>query len=185
MTSPWRLRLAARALRAGGIVAYPTEAVFGLGCDPQNGAAVERLLALKGRAASKGLILIAAHLDQLEPFIPPLAGPWREAILASWPGPATWVLPARPGTPAWLGGGRPTLAVRVSAHPLAAALCQTWGSALVSTSANLSGRPPARTALQVRRRLGRAVDLILAGACGPARRPTPIRDGRTGALLRA
>lgn len=184
MTSPWRLRLAARALAAGGIIAYPTEAVFGLGCDPRDGAAVGRLLALKSRAAQKGLILIAARLAQLQPFILPLAGDRRSEILASWPGPVTWVLPARPDTPAWLTGGRPSLAVRVTAHPLAAALCQVWGGALVSTSANRGGRPPARTALQVRRRLGRSVDLILAGACGPARRPTQIRDGRSGVLLR-
>lgn len=171
-------------MRAGGIIAYATEAVFGLGCDPRNGLAVRRLLGIKGRSAAKGLILIAADLAQLLPFVAGLPSGRAQQILASWPGPVTWILPARPGTPRWLTGGRATLAVRVTAHPGVAALCRACGTALVSTSANRSGRPPARSPLQVRRRLGPLIDYLLPGDCGPERRPSRIIDAASGALVR-
>ena len=106
-------------------------------------------------------------------------------IRASWPGPHTWLLPACSTTPDWLTGRFDTLAVRVTAHPLAAALCRVYGGAIVSTSANRAARPPARTALQVRLALGGQVDTVLAGRCVGADRPSTIRDGRTGRLLRA
>lgn len=179
-----KLRQAAQVLAGGGLVAYPTEAVYGLGCDPGNGAAVRRLLALKQRSEAKGLILIAADWSQLEPFVEALESERMARIRATWPGPFTWLLPARPHTPRWLTGAHRTLAVRVTAHPLAAALCQVAGHALVSTSANRAGRPPARNALQVRRRLGAAVDCLLVGACGGAARCSQIRDGLTGRILR-
>ena len=180
-----RLRLAARWVAAGGVVAYPTEAVYGIGCDPWNGAAVRRILEIKQRPESKGLILIAADFGQLEALVAPLAPPRMAEIRASWPGPNTWLLPARAGVPTWLTGRHDTLAVRVTDHPLAAALCRAAGSALVSTSANRSGRPPARSALQVMLRLGPAADYLLAGDCGGRASCSRIRDGRTGAVLRA
>ena len=180
-----RLRLAARIITAGGVVAYPTEAVYGLGCDPWNRAAVERLLRMKRRDQAKGLILIAADPAQLVPFILPLPPERMVEILASWPGPNTWLLPVHPHTPAWLSGRFDTLAVRVTAHPLAAALCRACGWAIVSTSANVADRPPARTAFGVRLAFrADGPDLILAGACGGADRPSTIRDGRSGRLLR-
>jgi L-threonylcarbamoyladenylate synthase len=181
----FRIRVAARTLGAGGVVAYPTEAVYGLGCDPWNGDAVRRVLAIKQRPERKGLILIAADLAQIEPFVEPLEPPRMSEILSTWPGPVTWLLPARPETPAWLTGDHDTLAVRVTAHPLAAALCRTAGSALVSTSANRGGLAPARTALQVRLKLAGEVDYILGGACGKRGQPSTIRDARTGAVIRA
>jgi len=180
-----KLRTAARCIRGGGILAYPTEAIYGLGCDPWDQAAVRRLLAIKRRPEHKGLILIAAGFDQLEPFVEPLDAARMLAVLATWPGPNTWLLPARAGTPGWLRGRHTTLAVRVTAHPIAAALCATAGSALVSTSANISDHPPARTPLQVRSALGHQVDLVLAGCCGTRARPSTIRDGRTGMVIRA
>jgi L-threonylcarbamoyladenylate synthase len=176
---------AARRIAAGGLVAYPTEAVFGLGCDPRDHGAVRRVLAAKRRPEHKGLILIGAEFAHLAPYVSPLDPERMGEIEASWPGPNTWLLPVRADTPRWLCGRHDTLAVRVTAHPIAAALCRAWGGALVSTSANLAGRPPARTALQVRMRLGEAVDLIVPGACGPRARPSTIRDGRTGAVVRA
>lgn len=180
-----RLRLAARWLRKGGVVAYPTEAVYGLGCDPRDRDATRRILTLKQRPESKGLILIAADFGQLAPFVEPLEPDRMAAILATWPGPHTWLLPARPETPSWLRGEHRTLAVRVTAHPLAAALCQAAGSALVSTSANRSRQHPARTALEVRLRLGETRDYyLLAGPCGGRAQCSSIRDGRTGQVLR-
>jgi len=179
-----RLRMAALTIQGGGIVAYPTEAVFGLGCDPLNGAAVGRLLAMKRRDVAKGLILIAGDPAQLCPFVEPLPDQRMAEICASWPGPSTWLLPARRETPDWLTGRFQTLAVRVTAHPLAAALCRLFGGAIVSTSANQADRPPARTALQVRLALDEPPDYILAGACAGSDRPSRIRDGRTGRILR-
>jgi L-threonylcarbamoyladenylate synthase len=182
--SAFRLRAAARVLRAGGVVAYPTEGVYGLGCDPLDANAVQRLLALKSRSVRKGLILLAADYAQVRPFLLPPGKQVGRRLRKDWPGPVTWVLPAAPGVPGWLTGGRDTLAVRVTAHPLAATLCRVFGRALVSTSANRSGAAPARSALAVRRLFGDAVDLILHGRLGGLRGPTPIRDGTTGRLLR-
>lgn len=184
ISSHHRLRLASRVLTQGGVIAYPTEAVYGLGCDPRNRDAVMRLLAIKQRSVSKGLIVIAASLDQLLPFVEPLSAERMEQIVASWPGPNTWLLPARRATPDWLTGRFDTLAVRVTAHPLAAALCRVHGGAIVSTSANEANHPPARTSLQVRLALGDRLDQILVGACADASRPSVIRDGMTGRVLR-
>ena len=179
-----RLRAAARVVQAGGLIAYPTEAVYGLGCDPRNEAAVRRLLALKRRPMHKGLILIAADFAQLAPFLQPLTPADHAQLAATWPGPYTWLIPARPDTPRWLRGRHETLAVRVTAHPLAAALCRACGYPLVSTSANFSSRPPARRALAVRRQLGTAMDYLLPGTTGGAAQPTEIRDLRSGRQVR-
>jgi L-threonylcarbamoyladenylate synthase len=182
--SSFRLREAAHAIRHGAVVAYPTEAVYGLGCDPLNPVAVQRLLAIKGRPLNKGLILIAADFDQLRPFVAPLQDAQLQVVLAEWPGPITWVLPAANGVPDWLSGGRDTLAVRVTDHPLAAALCRRAGMPLVSSSANAAGHPPARNSLQVRLRCP-GVDMVLSGATGGLPRPTQIRDLASGRQLRA
>jgi len=175
---------AARIVRAGGVVAYPTEAVFGLGCLPDDRAAVLRLLALKRRSWRKGLIVIGANLAQLERYVDLPPEPLRSEILSSWPGPVTWVLPAKPGAPRWVSGGRDTLAVRWTAHPIAKRLCERAGSALVSTSANVTRRPPHRRLLRLRRDLGSGVDYVLPGELGGLAQPTVIRDARSGRTLR-
>jgi L-threonylcarbamoyladenylate synthase len=182
--SPFRLRLAARTLRAGGVVAHPTEAVFGLACNPYSARAVLHLLQLKGRPGHKGLILITDRFERLLDFVPPPDAAMWARIAPTWPGAVTWLMPARPACPVWLTGGRDQLAVRVTAHPLAAALCAATGLPLVSTSANRSGRPPARRALQVRRSFGRRLHAILPGATGGRARPSEIRDALTGAIIR-
>ena len=181
----YNLRLAARCVASGGIIAYPTEAVYGLGCDPWSGVAVQHLLDIKQRSERKGLILIAAHWGQLAPFVEPLDPDRMLEIQGTWPGPVTWLLPARSGTPRWLTGRHATLAVRVTAHPLAAGLCRAVGGAIVSTSANRSRLRPARNAFQVRLQLGSAVDCVLSGRCGDRSQPSTIRDGRTGGVIRA
>lgn len=179
-----RFEHAARIVAAGGLIAYPTEAVYGLGCLPGERSAIERLLRVKRRSWRKGLILIAAEFEQLEHLvILPRAG-LRDEILSSWPGPVTWLLESQRGVPHWIGGGRGTLAVRVTDHPLARRLCLRVGEPLVSTSANRSGRPPIKRPLHVRRELGPELDDILVGPLGSLDRPTTLRDGRTGATLR-
>ena len=178
MSSSFRLREAARIIHQGGVVACPTEAVYGLSCDPLNPRAVMRLLRLKQRQVEKGLILIASDIEQLRPFAL-LECEGMERVRESWPGPVTWLLPARPGLPYWVNGGRDTVACRVTAHPLAAALCEATGQALISSSANRAGRPPARSPVQVRLRCPGA-DAILCGKLGKLNQPTPIRDPLTG-----
>jgi len=180
----WQLRQAAHIVHAGGLIAYPTEAVYGLGCDPLNAAAVQRLLALKHRPMDKGLILIASDLDQLRPFLLPLSTDDEATVNATWPGPITWLLPARPETPRWLRGSHDTLAVRITDHPLAAALCRQLGHPLVSTSANRSGQTPARSPLGIRRAFGNDIDLTLTGPLGGRRCPTAIRDLASGRTVR-
>jgi L-threonylcarbamoyladenylate synthase len=175
---------AVSVLHAGGVIAYPTEAVFGLGCLPMASDAVFRILSIKARRAAKGLILIASEIAQIEPFVILPTAERRTEILASWPGPVTWVLPVRTFVPDWLTGGRSTLAVRVTAHRTAAELCARAASPLVSTSANRAGRPPLQTALAVRRRFGPMLDYLLAGAVDRAGQPTEIRDASSGAILR-
>lgn len=178
-------RHAARIVRAGGVVAYPTEAVYGLGCVPRDREAVSRILAIKRRSWRKGLILIGATIEQLERYVVLPPEPRRSEVLASWPGPHTWVLDARRAVPRWITGGRASVAVRLTAHPLASELCRSVGDALVSTSANVSRRPPHRRLLRLRHDLGRQVDYVLAGPLGGLKDPTVIRDGRSGATLRA
>jgi L-threonylcarbamoyladenylate synthase len=182
---PWlHVDRAARTVLDGGVIAYPTEGVYGLGCLPGNRDAVERILVIKRRSWRKGLLLIAADVEQLEPLIVLPEGPLSDTILASWPGPTTWVLEAKPGVPRWLTGGKDTLGVRVTTHPIARRLCQRVNGPLVSTSANRSGRPPLRRVLLVRRNFGALVDYVVPGALGGDRGPTAIKDGRTGRLLR-
>ena len=180
------LAVAVTALRAGGVVAYPTEAVYGLGCDPQNCAAFARVFALKRRPPTQGVLLIAADFAQVEKYID--AATPAEAIArvrATWPGPHTWIFPRAPDVPDWIAGAHTGIALRVTAHPLAAALSRAFGGALVSTSANRHGEPPARTANEVRAAFGGEIAYILDGAVGGLERPTPIRDALSGAQVRA
>lgn len=184
-THPWHLRQAARHFWLGGLIAYPTEAVYGLGCNPLDGDAVQRLLQLKQRPVEKGLILIASDFDQLRPFIIEPSTEVMAPLFASWPGPATWLLPAAPETPEWLTGRHNSIAVRVTAHPLAARLCRTCQSALVSTSANISGQQPIKSTLALHNQLQGQLDFILHGKLGTLKQPTPIQDAMSGRLIRA
>lgn len=182
--SPWRLRFASHWLRKGGLVAYPTEAVYGLGCDPTNSQALDRLLSLKQRPWRKGLILIGADAAQLYPWLGPLDEAREHKVLASWPGPFTWLWPAQPWVSPLLRGAHRTLAVRVPGHVQARALCAAFGGAIVSTSANRSAQRPARSALEVRRKLGPHGLLILSGPVDRGARPSRIMDSHSGHLLR-
>ena len=177
---------AVAALRAGGVIAYPTEAVWGLGCDPRDEAATLRLLAIKQREVEKGLILIAADEAQLVPFIDMAAldGTQRAAVRASWPGPNTWIVPASAEAPRWITGAHDGIAVRVSAHPAVVALCNAYGGTLVSTSANRAGEPAAHAIDQLDPRVIAGVDAVLEGETGALDRPTVIRDARSGNVLR-
>lgn len=173
-------------LRAGGVIACPTEAVWGLSCDPFDESAVERLLAIKRRPVDKGLILVAADPAQFDGLLDwdALAPDRREAVLASWPGPHTWIIPATAKLPRWITGTHEGVAVRVTAHEAMAALCRAFGGPLVSTSANPTGAPPPRELAELDPVLHAALDAVLPGRTGNLPRPTAIRDARTGRALR-
>ncbi|MCA1767687.1 MAG: Sua5/YciO/YrdC/YwlC family protein [Idiomarina sp.] len=183
MAETWE---AAHSAIKTGVIAYPTEAVFGLGCDPNNEIAIQRLLHLKQRPAEKGLILIAADYSQLLPFVEDSAIPQdkRFTVLSNWPGPVTLILPARKTVSPLLTGGRDTIAVRVTAHEPARALCRELGHALVSTSANLTGQEPARTAAEVRLQFGDSLDWIMEDNTGGATNPTRIIDPLNNQVFR-
>jgi L-threonylcarbamoyladenylate synthase len=176
-----------QALNEGGVIAYPTEAVYGLGCDPDNETAVMSLLAIKQRPVEKGLILIAATYSQLLPYVDDKAIPLekRYQILSSWPGHISWVLPASKGAPKWLTGQFDTIAVRVSAHPVVQQLCAAYGKPLVSTSANLSGQPAITDPLELEQSLADKLAAIMPGALGGATQPSQIRNALTGDIVRS
>jgi L-threonylcarbamoyladenylate synthase len=180
----WDLVRAARALAAGGVIAYPTEAVFGIGCDPWNEMALLCLVRLKRRPLCKGFIVIAGAHEDLSGLVTYPDPEVRGRVLATWPGPVTWVLPACPGVSRRLTGGRRGLAVRVTAHPVAAALCRRVGP-LVSTSANPGACVPAASAARVRGYFRAELDYIVPGEVGGARSVSEIRDALSGAVLRS
>lgn len=177
---------AAALMHAGKVLAYPTEAVFGLGCDPHNPDALERLFSLKRRPSTQGVLLIAAEFAQIERYIDRQAVPADilQQVQASWPGPYTWIFPRSAEVPDWVAGTHSGIALRVTAHPAAAALCRAFGGALVSTSANPHGHAPARTADTVDTLFGEALDGVLDAPLGGQDSPTVIRDALSGALVR-
>jgi L-threonylcarbamoyladenylate synthase len=174
---------AADVLLQGGVIAYPTEGVFGLGCLPDEILAVVRVLQLKQRDPHKGVILIAATTDQFDGWI-------DASVQGSLPEPdplhpVTWIAPPGPLVTPILRGANAGIAVRLTTHPVARALCNAVASPLVSTSANISGRPTARNRYVLRRQFMPRVDYIVPGECGPVSGPSEIRDLQTGKVLRA
>jgi L-threonylcarbamoyladenylate synthase len=173
-------------IEQGGVIAYPTEAIWGLGCDPWNREAVYRVLDIKNRPVEKGMILVAAHEEQIAPLLSHLTAAQRETLSASWPGPYTWLLPdPEQWTPDWIRGKFNTVAIRVSAHPVVKKLCEQAGRPLVSTSANRAGESPLMTSIEVSQQLGQELDLIVPGETGLQTEPSEIRDLQTGQVIRA
>ena len=172
-------------LAEGGVIAYPTEAVWGLGCDPFNEDAVLRLLALKNRPVEKGLILVAADLDQLPELASSLTEDQKATMAATWPGPVTWLIPdIKQYIPTWIKGEHQSVAVRVSAHPLVRELCLRRGGALVSTSANDAGEPEIRSQSRLAEVFGDRIDAVISGELGDSTETSQIRDLLSGKRLR-
>ncbi len=175
---------ATQKLKRGGVIAYPTEAVWGIGCDPWNQQAVQKVLDLKRREAAKGVILVAAHIDQVR-FLTDHLSPSQQARLEqTWPGPNTWVIPHLGKIPHWISGGRPSVAVRVTDHPKVVALCAAFGGPIVSTSANLAGHPSIKNPFVLLKQFRKQLDGWLMGELGGREKPSTIRDIKTGARLR-
>lgn len=178
-----RIGRAAREVARGGVIAYPTEGVWGLGANPFNRHAVARVLELKGRSAGKGLILVAARQEQFDFILRHLDAEQRARLAASWPGPNTWLVPHAGAVPSWISGAHATVALRVSAHPVVRALAELTGP-LVSTSANPQGLPPARQAYRARQYFADQV-FYAPGQVFRHARPSTIRDLATDRLVRA
>ncbi|NKF51838.1 threonylcarbamoyl-AMP synthase [Shewanella sp. WXL01] len=173
-------------IASGGVIAYPTEAVYGLGCDPDNPQAIEKVLQVKQRSWKKGLILVAADLSQLQGYVDltQLSDDQLSFAKQKWPGPFTFVMPVGDKTQALLKGEFDSIAVRVSAHPVVREICNTIGKPLVSTSANLAGEDPAMSHQQVLDIFSGKIDAVVQGELGEQRQPSTIIDARTGDVLR-
>lgn len=178
-----RIQQALRHMLAGGVLAYPTEAVWGLGCCLDDETAVAQLLALKQRPLHKGLILVSGNAKHFEFLLERCSSEQRARMQATWPGPNTWLVPHHNLVPAWISGRHASVAIRVSDHPIIGALSAALGGPLVSTSANPQGLTPARTALRSRIYFGNAVHYCV-GAVGRSNNPSQIRDLISGQIVR-
>ncbi len=175
---------AANILRGGGIIAYPTETVYGLGCLPDNDDALQRLIDIKGRDADKGFILLAADAHQLTPYTAILSDEQWQIIAERHERATTWTVPAAHDISALLTGKHSQIAIRLTSHPIVTALCKTSDSALISTSANFSGEAPPKTADTLPDALCARLDYILHGDCGDDPRPSRIVELATGKIVR-
>ena len=181
-----KLRHAAYVIQAGGVIAYPTETVWGFGCDPDNAHAVERLLALKQRPVEKGLILVAASVEQFAPYLQGL----DESLISKFSQPSarptTWLVPDNGTAKSWVRGDFNSIALRVSTHKRVVDLCTIVGGPIVSSSANISGEATRQWPWQLRRYLGyQGLDFILPGQLHAKAKPSEIRDLVSDKVIRA
>ena len=179
------LNPAISALRAGGVIACPTEAVWGLSCDPENDAALAHLMRIKERDPAKGVILVAASMEQFRPWLRQLPLAMHAPLAASWPGPNTWLVPDYGLSHGLVRGAHDRVALRVTDHPVMKALCEAFGGPLVSTSANRSGEPPAMSAAEITAIFGDEVAQVVQGELGGNAKPSTIRDLATGKVMRS
>lgn len=178
-------REACQHLRQGNVIAYPTEAVWGLGCDPSNEAAVQKILQIKNRPVDKGLILVGGNITQFEALLSKLSVEHRATLEASWPGHISWLVPDPDQlVPSWIKGSFQTVAIRVSSHPLVVGLCAAYGGPIVSTSANEAGEEEIRSRLILERKFADSIDYIVDGSLGSAEKPSELRDLLSGRVLR-
>ncbi len=171
-------------LQKGDVIAYPTEAVYGLGCDAFNADAVSRILTLKRRSETKGLIVLIANWEQLWPLIDKDKIPKArlDAVKQTWPGFVTWVFPKSNRVPAGISGAHDGIAIRMTAHPVAHALCKH--GPIVSTSANLSGASPVRHLKDLMRFFPEGVSGVVAGELGEHFAVSEIYNILDGSTLR-
>ena len=181
----WQASYAAHVMRQGGVVAHPTEAVWGLACDPFSETAVDYLLSLKGRALEKGLILVSSDPSHFSELLAPLSSELRERFLQQQARPTTWIVPdVNNQVPGWLKGRHSGVAVRVSRHPVIQEISHRFGGAIVSTSANPAGKAPAMSVRGIRHYFKAKLDYVVSGFLGAALRPSQIIDLESGRILR-
>lgn len=197
----WRAHFAAQVLRKGGVIAHPTEAVWGLACDPYSESAVDQVLQLKGRPVEKGLILLSGNAEHFAPLLAPLSKDLQMRFLetlgqditnsaanseqVSATQAITWIVPdVDKQVPEWIRGTHAGVAIRVSSHPLVQSISQYFGGAIISTSANPSGKKPAMSLNDIRRYFYDDLDYVVSGKLGGAERPSKIIDLESGRVLR-
>ncbi|HBP42975.1 MAG: L-threonylcarbamoyladenylate synthase [Vreelandella alkaliphila] len=185
MKSAVEVKVAVRALKEGCVIACPTEAVWGLSCDPDNDEALAHLMRMKERDPAKGVILVAANIQQFQPWLNQLPVALHAPLAASWPGPNTWLVPDNGRSHGLVRGAHQSVALRVTDHPLMKALCEAFGGPLVSTSANRAGDPPAMSADEVAAIFGEEVAAIVVGELGGNAKPSTIKDLVTGKVMRS
>jgi L-threonylcarbamoyladenylate synthase len=179
------IQQAITAINSGGIVAYPTEAVWGLGCNPWDIDAVKRLLKIKQRSHSKGFVIVASSIDQISKLCTELPQSKLQQLQQTWPGPYNWIIPDKQSWfPNIVRGGHSGIAIRVSDHPLIKKLCNAAGHPLISTSANISGQLPCLTAQQVDTVFADKISGFINGDLGDSTQPCLIRDLTTGKIIR-
>jgi L-threonylcarbamoyladenylate synthase len=183
MLTRWQLEQARKIFTDDGVIAYPTESVYGLGCHPFNSKALAKILQIKQRPAKKGLIILVSDINQASPFITKLSNQQLAFINQPRDRATTWLIPRQPQLSELLCGQHAKIAVRVTTHPIAKQLCDYFGSALVSTSCNRQGKSEMKTKNEVRNKMGTVVDLIIKGDCGQ-QAPSQIIDLETGRVLR-
>jgi len=176
------------ALRNQGVIAYPTESVFGLGCDPDCETAIQKILELKKRPSHKGLILIASDIEQLSDYadFSQLTATQISNIEKTWPGPFTWIVPVHKKLSALISGDFDSVAVRVTAHPVVQQLCREFGKPIISTSANLSGLEACVDAQQVKQMFAGndLLSMIIEQSVSGLDNPSQIHHAITGKRLR-
>lgn len=175
------LAQAVAILRDGGIVAYPTETVYGLAVDPFSEPAVQRLIEAKGRGGDQAILLIISEQSQLLRCVATVNPAAERCMDAFWPGPLTLLFPKAPGLAPSLTGERDTIAVRCPAHETARALCAAFGGPITSTSANRSGHPPAMAPGELDLP---GVALLIDGGALPPSKPSTLYDPVAGRILR-
>lgn len=183
--NPFKIHSAAQQVQQGGVIAYPTEAVYGLGCHPKAEQAIQRILKIKRRPWQKGLILVASTIEQIKPYLSEEGQALINCFNEQHKRPVTWLLPASEEASPLLRGQHEKIAVRLSSNPFVKALCDAANSALVSTSANRAGQPEMKTAEEVRSKMGAELDVIIVGPTGGHTRPSSIIDAQTREVLRA
>lgn len=184
MSKP-NLQLACQHLEKGHVIAYPTEAVWGLGCDPYNKIAVEKILQLKCRSKHKGLILVGANTEQFGQLFTGLSSEQKRTLQVSWPGHTTWLVPdPKKLIPSWIKGDHQSVAVRISAHSVVRELCTQYAGPIVSTSANKAGEPEIRSRLKLEEQFASSIEYIVSGDLGQAQKPSEMRDLLSGQLVR-
>ena len=171
-------------IKSGGLIAYPTESIYGLGCDPFNQQAVLRLLKLKNRPPEKGLILVASNLNQLLPLILPKHPDDLARALKTWPGHHSWIFPKSPMVPSVISGRYDSIAIRLSKHPVIKQICDGLNHALVSTSANLTNQDDLKSITDIRLAFGDKIQLYIDAAIGIDNKASTIIDAHTLEVIR-
>ena len=184
MPSQSQINKAVETIQIGGVIAYATEAVYGLGCDPDNTHAIQKILDLKGRNAKQGFILIASQVSQVEKYLGGLSPQEKHLLEKQWPQPTTLILTANESVSDLITGGRKTVAVRITAHQDTKELCEALKHPLISTSANRSGKAAITHAWQIQEQFSDGIDYLYPSTLGDANKPSTIIDAKSGKILR-